>query len=110
MLLQAIGATLALIGYFGDIMPLFLVSGFLFVAMDIYGYTSGQLDAGGTGFTILLYIIGYIFVGNWHGILVGSIFGHLIEMGAMLLIGSGFGVYKILQRGKNKTGKNTFHP
>ncbi len=87
ILIQFIGFTLALIGFFAHIGWLFMIAGFLCVFMDVIGFLSGKLNP---LLPIFLYVGGWIIVGNWSGILWGAIIGNSIEIIIILLGGVGY--------------------
>jgi len=90
MIFQIIGVILAIIGFFTHLFWLFLIGGFLCLILDISGFFSGRLNP---LFPIALYVLGYIIVGNWTGILFGSIAGNLIEV-ITILIGLPIFIFK----------------
>ena len=75
MLIQIIGIVVGIIGYFYSPIA-FLVGGLLCLIVDIYGFISGKLNL---GVPIVLYIIGFIVLGSWRGILAGAIIGNAID-------------------------------
>jgi len=82
MIIQIIGVILAIIGFFIHVTWLFFVGGFVCLMVDIVGFTSGKLKP---MFPIVLYLGGYLVVGNWTGILAGSVIGSLIDVIPMLI-------------------------
>jgi hypothetical protein len=90
MILQIAGIILAITGYFANFFWLFLIGGFLCLILDISGFLSGKLNP---TFPVILYIGGFIIVGNWTGILFGSVLGNLIEV-ITTLIGAPFFILK----------------
>ena len=87
MPLQIIGVILVLIGLFGNIPILFFIGGFMCLLLDVVGFASGKLKP---VVPIILYVIGYAYVGNWEGILLGSAIGNLIDV-IPILLGLSFG-------------------
>jgi len=82
MFLQIVGVILAGIGFFGSIPILFFIGGFICLATDIMGFMSGKLKP---IFPVILYVLGYYYVGDWRGVLLGSAVGNLIDVIPVLL-------------------------
>ena len=91
MVIQIIGVILAIIGFFTHLGWLFMIGGFLCLLLDIYGFFSGRLNP---LFPIFLYIGGYIIVGNWTGILWGSVVGNFLETFLVILGVVGFATFE----------------
>lgn len=89
-ILQILGVLLGIIGFFTHLGWLFMLGGFLCLFLDVMGFLSGRLNP---LFPIFLYIGGWIIVGNWTGILWGSIIGNFIDTFLIILGGTGFAVF-----------------
>ncbi|GAI07054.1 unnamed protein product, partial [marine sediment metagenome] len=78
-----------------------LIGSFICLFFDIYGFISGKLNP---LFPIVLYFLGFIIVGDWTGILYGSVVGNLIE-GVFTLIGIPFFVFSRKRKLEEKLDK-----
>jgi hypothetical protein len=101
MIPQFLGVIIAIIGFFTNLSWLFFIGGFICLFFDIFGFISGRLNP---TFPIVLYIGGFIIVGNWTGILYGSVVGNLIE-GIFTLIGIPFFISSKKRKLENKLEK-----
>jgi hypothetical protein len=81
MWFQLLGIALATTGWVKD-KRLFVIGGFLCLAVDLFGLITGGLLP---TFTIILYVAGFLLLRHWHGILVGSVFGNAIDLVGLYL-------------------------
>lgn len=99
MILQFIGLILAIVGFFLHSGILFMIGGFILLFLDITGMLSGKLNP---LMPIFLYIGGYIVIGDWTGILWGSVVGNIFEA-VPILIGIGTTpIFKIKEKTKRE--------
>mgnify|MGYP000374329313 CR=1 FL=1 len=82
LVIQIIGSILGVLGLTFHLFWLFFIGGILCIILDIVGFFTRKLRP---LFPIILYILGYVFIGNWTGILLGSIVGNIIEMMGLLI-------------------------
>lgn len=87
MYIQVGAGFLGLVGLFSGIFPLFLVCGIICLIIDIMGLFSGNLKP---FMPIVLFIIGYIIIGSWHGIFLGALAGSLLDGVGTLVIARKF--------------------
>ena len=77
MIIQIIGIAIAILGLLIKLKVAFLIGGFILLAMDLYGFFTGQLNP---LFPIILYVVGFMVVGGWTGILYGALFGNALDV------------------------------
>jgi hypothetical protein len=77
MLLQVIAVLLGWTGLFGKLDILFLIGGFGVIIVDVLGVLSGKLKP---FLPLILYVVGYIVLGSWRGILAGALVGNAMEV------------------------------
>ena len=77
MLLQILGILFGLIGFLIKQPIVFIIGGFVCLGLDIFAFLKGTLKP---LFPLLLYVIGFIILRSWKGILLGAIIGQVFEV------------------------------
>lgn len=77
MILQISAILWALVGFFTGSIEVFAAGGIACIILDIIKLS---IKSSNIWNVFLTYILGYAFIGSWHGILFGSIINNTVEM------------------------------
>jgi hypothetical protein len=80
MLAQIIAVLIGWTGLLAKLDVLFLIGGFVAVTIDVFGFLRGRLKP---LLPLILYVIGYIVMGSWRGMLAGALVGNAMEVFTM---------------------------
>jgi len=95
MIFQLIGVILAIIGFLAHLGWLFIIGSSICLFLDIWCFLRGRLNP---LFPLFLYVVGYIVIGNWTGILWGALIGNLVEWPLIILAGTGSSAFDKIKR------------